>query len=271
MALSGKTLASLPKTNRSSARIIGPTVVSTCVPAGQTCPNHGTVSNRQVSLTRIEKIHTTVVEQVNDIQMKFDQHKQEIDFRRRNRAQRPTDRESNKPQPEIPFEELDFLRLSPTGTLGSLCDVQSLEAQAFKRKTVQQPPLRDPADMKEQMMKGSAHGIDFQRFSPIAYAHCDISNFLPLRSYPLYGAGFGSPGWKKQQEMRMAVAVEKEANEKSKVAEKIEGEDEDEAFNGKGASNKDNDASTDEQRKERMRKRAQQLGMEDLGEWKTKK
>ncbi|KAL9063519.1 MAG: hypothetical protein Q9157_008203 [Trypethelium eluteriae] len=283
MAFPGKTLANCPRMT-SGVQIIGSAVASLSVPVGQSYPNHVTTSNIQVFRIKLESIYATMVEQADDIQMRFDQWKRDIDYRRRflngggpmydpqNRPQRPMNREpNNKPQPELPLEELDFLRLSPTGAFGSFCDIQSLEAQVLKRKTVPQPPLRDPADMKEQMMKDSPHGIDFQRFSPIAHAHCDISNFLPPRMYRPDGPDFGSPGWKKQQEMRVFVSAEKETNEKNKAAEKIEGEDEDEVSNGKEISNKDIDASTEEKRKQRMRKRAQQLGMENLGEWKAKK
>ncbi|KAF2232438.1 hypothetical protein EV356DRAFT_247780 [Viridothelium virens] len=251
MAFPGKTLASCPRMTSSGVQIIRSAVASISVPVGQTYSNHVIASNRQLFLVNLESIYATVVEQADDIQMRFNQWKQEIGYRRRslssggpvydpqNGPQRPTNREpNNKLQPELPLEELDFLRLSPTGVFGSFCDVKRLEAQALRRKAVPRPPLRDPADMKEQMMKGSPHGIDFQRFSPIAHAHCDISNFLPLRSCPPDGLDFGSTGWKKQQEMHATVPAEKETNEKKKVAEKIEGEDEDEVSDGKEISNK---------------------------------
>ena len=107
-------------------------------------------------------------------------------------ASRP---EMNLPEQEISYQELDFLRLSPTGTLGSMCDVQALREQDRRRQAVRSLPVRSPTEIAAIIARDNAAGIEFQHFSAFANPHCDISNFLPLKSHPPDGPDFGAPGW----------------------------------------------------------------------------
>ena len=107
---------------------------------------------------------------------------------------------------EAELPNIDFQRLSPTGFDGQVCDPEIFSTgKRTESEAVTAPSRRSLAELMAVMERDSPLGFEFQRCSPFAFAHCDITNFLPpstLSSHQLDGREFGKPRWSENHQSK---------------------------------------------------------------------